>query len=85
MLLTGIAAAPIIVALVAVIGGLAPQLPRRAYPAVAVAIGIAWNCAVAAALGESLATAMLVGVVSGLTASGLYSSAVKPLATRYAR
>jgi len=49
--LTGLAAAPIITALVAAIGVAIPALPRRAYPIVAVAIGVAWNVAASATSG----------------------------------
>jgi hypothetical protein len=76
--LTGLAAAPVIVGLVAAMGAAAPGLPRRAYPLVAIALGIAWTVAVNAALGELTWPAPLYGVVAGLAASGLYSGAIKP-------
>ena len=79
LLLTGLAAAPIITALVAAIGSAMPTLPRRAYPLLAVALGVAWQCAVASANGELTAATALAGVVVGLAASGLYSGAVKPV------
>jgi hypothetical protein len=72
---TGLAAAPVITALVAAIGGVAPGLPRRAYPLLAIALGIAWNAAVAAALGDLSPATPLYGIVAGLAASGLYSAA----------
>jgi hypothetical protein len=78
LILTGLPAAPIIVALVAAIGQAWPSLPRRAYPLLAITLGIAWNVAAATVLREPLATAALGGVVTGLAASGLYSAAVKP-------
>jgi hypothetical protein len=78
-ILTLATAAPVITALVAVIGGAAPALPRRLYPAVAVALGIAWALAVESANGDLGWHALVEGVVVGLTASGLYSGAVKPL------
>ena len=76
--LTGLPAAPIIVALVAALGQALPALPRRAYPMLAIALGIAWNVAAAAVLGQPLSEAALVGIATGLAASGLYSAAVKP-------
>lgn len=76
--LTGLAAAPIITALVAAISAAIPALPRRAYPIVAVAIGVAWNMAASAASGGIGWSAPVYGVVAGLAASGLYSGAVKP-------
>jgi predicted RND superfamily exporter protein len=77
-ILTGIAAVPIIVALVAATGA-AFGVPRRFLPILAVGHGIAWNVAAAATFGEPLSPAALGGVVVGLAASGLYSAAVKPL------
>lgn len=76
--LTGLAAAPIITALVAAIGAAIPALPRRAYPLVAVAIGVAWNIAASAVGGQVGWSAPIYGIVAGLAASGLYSGAVKP-------
>jgi hypothetical protein len=80
VVLVGLAAAPVITALVAVVGQAAPALPRRAYPALAVVLGVAWNSAAALALGEFTAVVPLAGVVVGLSASGLYSGVVKPAA-----
>ena len=82
VMLTGLPATPIIVALVAATGQALPMLPRRAYPLLAIAIGVAWNIAAAATLDQPLATAALCGVVTGLAASGLYSAAVKPALDR---
>ncbi len=75
---SGLAAAPVITALVAMIGAAVPALPRRYYPLLAVGIGVAWQCAVASAAGALDATALLAGVLAGLAACGLYSGAVKP-------
>lgn len=77
-IITGMAAAPVITALVAAIGGAAPRVPRRAYPLLAVTLGVAWNCAAAWALGEMTAATPLAGIAAGLAACGLYSGAVKP-------
>ena len=79
VILTGLPATPIIVALVAAIGQASPSIPRRAYPLLAIALGVAWNVAAAAALDEALGVAAFCGVVTGLAASGLYSAAVKPM------
>ena len=76
--LTGLAAAPIIMALVAAIGVAIPALPRRAYPIFAVTIGVAWNIAASAAAGQLGWHSPVFGIVAGLAASGLYSGAVKP-------
>jgi hypothetical protein len=78
-IVTGIAAAPIITALVAAIGAATPALPRRVYPLLAVGIGVAWNVASTAALGQLTWLAPIIGVVAGLAASGLYSGVVKPV------
>lgn len=76
--IVGIGAAPIVTALVAAIGQAAPSLPRRMYPLLAVGLGAGWNVAAALALGEFGPLTLLVGVVTGLAASGLYSGGVKP-------
>jgi hypothetical protein len=79
--LAGLAAAPVITALVAVIGQAAPSLPRRLYPLLAVALGVAWTVGAAAAAGNGPSWRDAIdGVVVGLAASGLYSGAVKPAA-----
>jgi hypothetical protein len=80
LLLSGLSAAPLITALVAAIGQAAPGLPRRAYPLLAVALGVAWQCGVAAASGQWAWTSPFAGVLVGLAACGLYSAAVKPAA-----
>lgn len=78
LVVTGAAAAPLILGLVAATGLIATRLPRRAYPAVAIAYGVIWQSAAAWALGAWSPAAPLAGVVAGLAASGLYSGAVKP-------
>ena len=62
-----------------------PALPRRAYPLVAVAMGIAWALLVRAAVDDVALTAALEGVVVGLSASGLYSGVVETRRARRAR
>lgn len=78
LIVTGSAAVPVIVALVAALGQALPRVPRRCYPLMAVVLGIAWNTAAAYALGELTTSSPLAGVLVGLAASGLYSAAVKP-------
>jgi hypothetical protein len=82
VILTGLPATPVIVALVAAIGAAVPALPRRAYPLLAIGLGITWHVAVASATGEHIAAAVLCGALTGLAASGLYSGAVKPVLPR---
>lgn len=80
--LAAAAAAPIITALVAAVGMAVPRIPRRAYPVVAVVLGVGW-CVLLAAGRSDVGWATLVeGIVAGLTASGLYSAAIKPIAER---
>jgi hypothetical protein len=78
-ILTTAAAAPVITALVAAIGGALPRIPRRAYPLLAIALGIAWTAADGAATGSLNPRTVLEGIVIGLAASGLYSAALKPM------
>lgn len=80
LIVSGMAAAPVIVGLVAATGSAFRAVPRRMYPALAVAYGIVWQSAVAWALGDWDGSAPLAGIVVGLAASGLYSGAVKPAA-----
>jgi hypothetical protein len=79
-----LAPVPLITAFVSAVGLAVPALPRRCYPLVAIAAGIAWCTIVAAVAGTSPAEAALHGVVAGLAASGLYSAAVKPVQSRIA-
>lgn len=78
LVVSGLAAAPVITALVAVIGAAVPMAPRRCYPLLAVAFGVAWQCTVASAADTLVATTPLAGVLVGLAACGLYSGGVKP-------
>jgi hypothetical protein len=82
LILSGLPATPIIVALVAAFGQAFPMLSRRAYPLLAIALGVVWNVASAATQDGRLGDATLCGVVTGLAASGLYSAAVKPVLGR---
>lgn len=72
--LVGLAGAPVVAALVSVLVKPFTAL-KPLYPASALVLGIAWNLALAAVLGQSLPTAAIMGVLSGLAASGAYSAA----------
>ena len=76
--LTGMAAVPVVVALVEATGA-ALAVPRRWYPLLAIAHGVAWNIIAASILEAPALPAALGGVIVGLAASGLYSAAVKPV------
>ena len=77
-ILTGIAAAPIIAALVS--GVVKPILANeKFYPLIALTLGIAWNIGATAILVDPFVwrdagAAGLVGVITGLAASGVYNS-----------
>ena len=73
--LFGIAGAPVIVALVQLAKYTFPKLDPRFWPAVVLATAILWNCALGFYLHDSIGLAAIVGIVTGLTASGLYSHA----------
>ena len=76
---TGLALVPVLVAL----GEMAKRLglPARGLPLIVVALGIGFNLAIASRTGADPLLAILLGLVVGLTASGLYSS-TKSLAGR---
>ena len=71
-LLWGLGLIPLIIALVQVFKQFVPD--KRFYPLFAVVIGIVGNLAIAYAIGESFILATMLGVVAGLSASGLYST-----------
>jgi hypothetical protein len=85
VIVAGAAAVPLVVALVAATGEAAPSLPRRMYPVLAIVLGVAWSSLAALAMREWSWLAPLAGVVIGLSASGLYSAAVKPAAEAMGR
>lgn len=69
----GLAGFPIITALVSVFK---PWLPdERLHPPLALALGILLNVGIAYYQATDLVLALLLGVVTGLAASGLYSQA----------
>ncbi len=67
----GLAGIPLIVALVQVAKSWVSE--DRYYPVLAVAMGLILNLGIAQARGADLPTAMMMGLVAGLAASGLYS------------
>lgn len=67
----GLAGVPLIAALVQVAKAWITE--ERAYPLLALALGLTLNVGIAIARGNDVATALLLGVVAGLAASGLYS------------
>jgi len=73
-----LAVTPVVTGLVAAVGAAIPALPRRAYPLLAVMLGVAWMTAARLVLGAWTWSAPLEGVIVGLSAAGLYSGAVKP-------
>jgi len=76
IVLGGLAAVPIITALLQVLKPLIPATwVARLTPAAAVAIGVGWNVGLAASTGELNGTTPFLGVVVGLAAAGLYSAA----------
>ena len=85
LILTTAAAPPVITALVAAIGQALPLLPRRLYPVVAIALGIGWTVAIAAATNDVVWRAIIDGTIVGLAASGLYSGALRPFDLRIRR
>lgn len=71
--LFGVAAAPIITAL---IEAFKPWVSdKRWWPLVAIALGIVWNVVVGVQTLGDLRIAVIYGVITGLAASGLYSAA----------
>ena len=69
--IVGLAGVPVIVAAVEIAKPFTPD--RRFYPLIALALGLALNLGVALALDSDPRRAVLLGLVAGLAASGLYS------------
>ncbi|MDO8689655.1 MAG: hypothetical protein Q7R39_06540 [Dehalococcoidia bacterium] len=67
----GLAGIPLIAALVQVAKSWVDE--ERYYPALAIALGLILNLGIALARGADVPTAVILGVVAGLAASGLYS------------
>ena len=75
----GLAGVPLIAALVQVAKAWVGE--ERYYPLLALAMGLGLNVGIALARDGALPTAVLLGLVAGLAASGLYSQG-KTLASR---
>ena len=75
----GLAGIPIITGLIQIVKGFA--IPDKVLPIIALVLGITLNVAIAASLGNEILLAILIGIVTGLAASGLYSQ-TKTLAER---
>ncbi len=73
-LFIGLGGVPLVVALTQLVKRTIPDLPSRYYALVSVLWGIAVNVALADLAGSRLGPAAMVGVITGLTASGLYSA-----------
>lgn len=80
-LLIGIAAAPVIAALVQVLKGAFP-FDNRFLPLATLAVGIAWVNGSAIAAGDWTGALIVVGVLTGLGATGLYELTTKSLANK---
>ena len=72
--LIGLAGVPVLAALIQAIK-IALPLPDRFWPLLSIVLGIAYNLALAALLAQPLGVAAVIGLVAGLAASGLYSTA----------
>ena len=71
----GLAGAPLILALVQLVKRTWPELSPRYEPALVLGLAVALNLALAWQLRTDLGLAVLVGIVTGLSASGLYTQA----------
>jgi len=71
--LVGLAGAPIVQALTELIKNTFPALESRWFPAISLIWGIILNVALAAILTTSIPVAIVVGVATGLLASGLFT------------
>lgn len=71
--LFGPAAFPVVAALVEVAKRMVPELTDRAWPPLALVLGIAWNLLVGYRLGLDFVSIVIFGILTGLAASGLYS------------
>jgi hypothetical protein len=71
----GLAGIPLVMALVQLVKLTFPGAPQCVWPAVTLGVAVAWNVGLALVLGTSGGAAVLVGLLTGLAASGLYSYA----------
>lgn|GEM_PF-4148366 len=71
----GLAGVPVVLALVQLFKVTFPTLAAHFWPAIALGVAVVFNLGLAALMGAPLPGAILVGLVTGLSASGLYSYA----------
>lgn len=71
----GLGGIPLVQALVALTKTSLPELPARYYPGISIAWGVTFNIALAWLLRADLRVSVVVGVVVGLAASGLFQYA----------
>jgi hypothetical protein len=71
----GLAGVPVVIGLVQVVKASFPSLASHWVPVVTLGLSIGFNTGLAGLLGTAPGVAVLVGVVTGLSASGLYSYA----------
>ncbi len=72
--LIGLAGVPLVVALTQLVKALAPELPARFHPLVALAWALALNLLLARAMDLPWPEMVVEGVIAGLAAAGLYSA-----------
>jgi hypothetical protein len=71
----GLAGVPVVLGLVQAVKVTFPKVPSNYWPIVTLAVALVFNEGCAALLGTDLGVSALVGLVTGLSASGLYSYA----------
>lgn len=74
--LYGLSGVPLVVALVQVVKIGWPAMGKRWYPLVTLLIAVGWNLTLGYLDGVNLGLAAVLGVVTGLAASGLYTHAL---------
>jgi len=80
--LTDLAAAPVVTALFQVFKTAFPQVPTRVYPLGSLVVGVIWVCFVALASDNFAAITPIFGVMTGLSACGLYETTKHPVLRR---
>jgi hypothetical protein len=69
----GLGGIPLIQALVAVVKTMFPKIPSQYFPGVSIAWGVILNVAIVwPVMGSDLRSVVIVGIVAGIAASGLY-------------
>ena len=72
--LLGLAGVPVTTALTELVKRAVPELPARFLPLVALLFSLAINLGLGVRLGADPTTSLVMGLVAGLAASGLYSA-----------